>query len=63
MDKEIITFENTEVEKHTFHQHKNPIKIYDVNIDRLVVSIKVSFGKKGFRRYLGETKFVLFDKR
>ena len=37
MGTKIITFGNTEVEKHRFHQHKNPILIYDVNIDRIVV--------------------------
>ena len=43
MGKEIITLE---VEKHKFHQHKSPISIYDVNIDRIVVSKKVSYAKK-----------------
>ena len=25
MSKEIIKFDDTEIEKHKFHQHKNPI--------------------------------------
>ena len=33
MSKEIITFGDIEVEKDKFHQHKNPISIYDLNID------------------------------
>ena len=41
MGKEIITFGNIDVEKHKFHQHKSPISIYVVNIDRIVVSNKV----------------------
>ena len=49
MDKEIITFGETEVEKHKVHQYKNPISIYGVNIDRIVVYNKVRFSKKGFK--------------
>ena len=48
MCKEIITFGNIEVEKHKFHQHKSPISIYDVNVDGIVVSNRVPFGKKRF---------------
>ena len=48
MGKEVITFGNTDVEKHKFHQHKNPISIFDINIDRIEVSNKIAFGKKAF---------------
>ena len=41
-----------EVEKHNFHQHKILISIYDVNIDRIVVSNKVRFGKRGFKCFI-----------
>ena len=41
-----MIFGNIEVEKHKFHQYKNPISIYDGNIDRVVVSNKVPFYKK-----------------
>ena len=44
MGKEIITFGDIEIEKQKFHSHKNQISIYDVNIDRIVVSNKVPFG-------------------
>ena len=46
-------FDNIEVEKHKFDGHKNPISIYDVNINRIVVSNKVPFGKKGFISFVG----------
>ena len=52
MSKEIITFSNIWVEKHKFHQRKNPISVYDVNIDRNV-SNKVPFGKKKLNVLLG----------
>ena len=41
-----------EVEKHNFHQHKILISIYDVNIDGIVVSNKVRFGKRGFKCFI-----------
>ena len=44
--KETITFGNNEVEKRSFHQYKSPILINDVGISKIVVSNRVSFGKK-----------------
>ena len=38
MGKEIITFNEIEVEKHKFYQHKSTIFTHDVNIDTIVVS-------------------------
>ena len=49
MGKEIITFSNIEVEKHKFHQHKSPISIHDLNLDRIAVSNRVAFGKSDFK--------------
>ena len=48
MGKEIIIIRNTEVEKHKFHEHKSPISIGDVDINKIIVSAKVHFGKKKF---------------
>ena len=48
-----MTFGNIKVEKHKFHQHKNPISIYDINIGRIVVSNKVLFLKKCFKYFIG----------
>lgn len=36
MGKEIITFDDTEVEKHKFHQHKSAILRNDVDVWYLV---------------------------
>ena len=47
-----MNFDNIKVKKQKFHQYKNPISIYNVNIDRIVVSNKVHFGKKGFKNLL-----------
>ena len=57
MDKEIISFDDV-VEKHEFHQHRSPISIYDVNVDRIVVSNRVPFGKKGFKNFIGNVDVI-----
>ena len=61
MGKEIMALDYAEVEKHKFHQHKNPISINGVDIDEIIVPIKFPFGKKGFK-YLLSYKHVFFDK-
>ena len=48
MGKKLIKFGNTEIKKHTFHQHNSPISINNIDINKIVVSNKVSFGKKDF---------------
>ena len=50
--------------KNKFYQGKNPILIYDINSDRIVVSNKIPFGKKGSRHFIGhqndDEKFMPF---
>ena len=53
MGQESRMFGNIEVEKHKFYQHKNPISIDDINIDRIVGSNMVPFGKKDFKYFTG----------
>ena len=48
----MITFGSIEVENHEFHQHKSFILIHDVKIDKIVVSNKVPFGKKGLKYFI-----------
>ena len=43
-----VKFGDIEIEKYKFHQHKSPIQIGDVDINKIIVSVKVSFGKKRF---------------
>ena len=45
MEKTIIKFGDTEIPK-KFHQHKGPISIKKIDINKIVVSNKVSLGKK-----------------
>ena len=49
----IIAFDDTEIEKRKFHCRKNPVLIYNVKTGKLIVPKKVSFGKKGFKCFIG----------
>ena len=52
MDAKIIAFGDTEIEKQKFHNHKNPILIDDVDINKIMTSSEVLSGKKGFKYFL-----------
>ena len=57
MEKTIIKFGDIEIQKQTFHQHKGPVSIKNVDTDKIVVSVgsnKVPFGKKGFEYFIGD---------
>ena len=41
------------MQKQKFHLHKRPISIKNVDIEKIVVSNKVRFGKKGFKYFIG----------
>ena len=53
MDKQFIKFDDTEIEKYKFHQYKKPISIDNIDINKIVVSHEVSFGKKHFKYLIG----------
>ena len=53
MNKAIIKFDNIKIEKQKFHKHKIPISIKNIDINKIVVYDKVSFGKKVFRYFIG----------
>ena len=53
MEKTFTKFGDIEIGKQKFHQHKRPISVKDININKIVVSSKVSFGKKGFKYFNG----------
>ena len=48
-----IRFYDTDIEKHKFHQYSRPITINNVDINKIVVSNNVFFGKKDFRYFIG----------
>ena len=46
-------FDHTEIEKYKFHQHKSPISINNIDINKILVSNKASFGKKDCKYFIG----------
>ena len=52
-EKAIIKFGDIGIEKQNFHQHKRPISIKNVHINKIVVSTKTFFDKKGFKYFIG----------
>ena len=46
IEKTIIKFGDIQIRKQKFHQHKEPIVIKNIEIDKIVVLNKVPFGKK-----------------
>ena len=53
MKKTTIKFGDIEIKKQKFYRYKRPISIKDIDIDKIVASNKVSFGKKGFKYFIG----------
>ena len=53
MEITIIRFDDIKIPKQQFRQHKRPISIKNAGIDKIVVSNKVPFCKKGFKYFIG----------
>ena len=53
MEKTIIKFGDIKIQKQKFHQHKRPVSIKNVDVNKIVLSNKVSFGKKRFKYFTG----------
>ena len=49
MDKKVISFDDTKIEKCKFHKNKSLILINNIDINKIVVSNKVSSGKNSFK--------------
>ena len=60
MDKKVIKFDDTEIEKYEFYQHKNAILINDIDINEIVVSTKLPSGKQYFQYFIGYKIPLLF---
>ena len=56
MEKTFIKFGDIEIGKEIFPQNKSLFSIKGIDINKLVVSNKTSFGKKGFK-YLSKKVF------
>ena len=52
MDKEIIKFDDTGIEEYKFHQYKSPVSINDIDVNKIVASNKLPFGKQDFKYFI-----------
>ena len=48
MGEKSIKFVDIKIEKQKFHQYKRPISITNIDINKIIISNKISFGKKSF---------------
>ena len=48
MGKEILTFGDIEIKKNKFYPNKTPIFLNDVNIEKVLVSNKISSSEKNY---------------
>ena len=53
MDKEIVKLDEANTEEYKFHQNKSHISINDIDINKIVVSNKLPFGKRDFKYLIG----------
>ena len=53
MEKTIIKFGDIEIKKQKSHQYTRAISIKNTDISKIVVSNKASFGKEGFKYFIG----------
>ena len=53
MGKKILTFGDIEVEKNKFYRHKTPVFLGDVDIEKVLVYNKSSFGEKNYKYFIG----------
>ena len=56
MSKKALKFSNIKLYKKEFHKSKNPIDLFSVNLDQIVVSEKFKHSDEGFKRFIGYQK-------
>ena len=49
MSKDILTFDNTEFEKNKVYLHKTPILLEDVDIEKVLLSNKISLDETNYK--------------
>ena len=50
---ESIKFCNIKIEKFKFYYSKYPVNISNLHIDKIILYDKISFGKNGFKYFIG----------
>ena len=49
----ILTFGDIEIEKNKFYRNRIPIPLKDIDIEKVLVSKKISFGEKNYKYFIG----------
>ena len=52
MDKK-TNVNDIEIEEYQFHQHKSPISINNIDVNKIVVSTQLLFRKQDFKYFIG----------
>ena len=53
MANENLTLGNIEIGKKKFYRYKSPVLLRDVEIEKVLVSNKISFGEKNYKYFIG----------
>ena len=56
MNKKTLRFNNIKLNKKEFHKSKEPIDLFSVDLDQIVVSDKFKHNDEGFRYFIGYEK-------
>ena len=52
MGKEILTFVDIEIEKNKLYRYKSPIFLWNVDINNILVSSKISSGGNNYKYFI-----------
>ena len=52
MGKEILTFGDIKIEENKFYLTNAPVFLKDVDIEKVLVSNKISFGEKSYKYFI-----------
>ena len=53
MGKEILVFQDIEIEKNKFYCYKALVSLIDVDVEKVLVSNKIPFGEKNYKYFIG----------
>ena len=56
MSEKTLKFNNIRLNKKEFHKRNEPIDVFSVNVDQIVVSNKFKHNKKVFKHFIGYQK-------
>ena len=53
MGKQTLTFGDIEIEKYKFYRYKSPALLRSLDIEKVLVPTKISFGEKNYKYFIG----------